>query len=260
VAGEDMRTAGHLIKERIGYMSQAFSLYLDLTVQENIRLYAGIYGLNRQETQVRLAWVLNMAGLHGHEKDLAGSLPMGLRQRLALGCALVHRPRILFLDEPTSGVDPAGRRRFWEILYRLSREDGVAILVTTHYMGEAEHCDHLALMFAGRVVADASPAVMKSEVEKEAGQLFAITTDQPLEALASLKANGFARATLFGKRIHVLCKDSEQDRQRVVQVLSGAGLTLSAFVQRPLSMEDVFVYRVTSLEAHASGPIAEVNA
>jgi ABC-2 type transport system ATP-binding protein len=178
VAGADMRSAGQAIKERIGYMSQAFSLYLDLTVRENIRLYAGIYGLNRPESTERLAWVLAMAGLVGHEKELAGSLPMGLRQRLALGCALVHRPRILFLDEPTSGVDPVGRRRFWEILFRLSREDGVAILVTTHYMGEAEHCDHLALMFAGRVVADASPAVMKAEVEAEAGHLFEITDIQ----------------------------------------------------------------------------------
>jgi ABC-2 type transport system ATP-binding protein len=253
VAGADMRSAGQAIKERIGYMSQAFSLYLDLTVRENIRLYAGIYGLNRQESAGRLAWVLNMAGLLGHEKELAGSLPMGLRQRLALGCALVHRPRILFLDEPTSGVDPVGRRRFWEILFRLSREDGVAILVTTHYMGEAEHCDHLALMFSGRVVADASPAAMKAEVEAEAGHLFEITTDQPVRAVASLTKNGFAQAALFGKRIHILCKQPEQDRKRIQQILSEAGVALTAFAARPLSMEDVFVYRVTSLETKERG-------
>jgi ABC-2 type transport system ATP-binding protein len=248
VAGADMRSAGQAIKERIGYMSQAFSLYLDLTVLENIRLYAGIYGLNRRESVERLAWVLDMAALAGHEKDLAGSLPMGLRQRLALGCALVHRPRILFLDEPTSGVDPVGRRRFWEILFRLSREDGVAILVTTHYMSEAEHCDHLALMFAGRVVADASPSMMKAAVEAEAGHLFELTTDQPVLAIDHLVKQGFAEAALFGKRIHILCPHPEQDRERIGRILSDAGIVLTAFTARPLSMEDVFVYRVTSLE------------
>ena len=248
VAGADMRTAGQAIKERIGYMSQAFSLYLDLTVQENIRLYAGIYGLDRQQSTERLAWVLDMAGLVGNEKSLAGSLPMGLRQRLALGCALVHRPRILFLDEPTSGVDPLGRRRFWEILFRLSREDGVAILVTTHYMTEAEHCDHLALMFGGRIVADASPADMKAGVEAEAGQLFELTTDKPVQAIDCLVKQGFPQAALFGKSIHILCAKPGEDRERIAKILSGAGAALTAFNPRPLSMEDVFVYRVTSLE------------
>jgi ABC-2 type transport system ATP-binding protein len=138
-------------------MSQAFSLYHDLSVMENIRLYAGIYGLDAVRRPHRTDWVIGMAGLAGFENDAAGRLPMGLRQRLALGCALVHEPQVLFLDEPTSGVDPIGRRMFWDILFHLSRREGVAILVTTHYMSEAEHCDHLALMYAGRVVADASP-------------------------------------------------------------------------------------------------------
>jgi ABC-2 type transport system ATP-binding protein len=248
VAGADMRTAGQAIKERIGYMSQAFSLYLDLTVLENIRLYAGIYGLNRRESAERLSWVVDMAALAGHEKDLAGSLPMGLRQRLALGCALVHKPRILFLDEPTSGVDPVGRRHFWEILFRLSRQDGVAILVTTHYMGEAEHCDHLALMFAGRVVADATPAAMKAAVEAEAGHLYELITDQPAAAMDHLVKEGFPEAALFGKRIHILCRKPEEDRKRIEAILSTAGLAIDGFAARPLSMEDVFVYRVTSLE------------
>ena len=248
VAGADMRTAGQSIKERIGYMSQAFSLYLDLSVLENIRLYAGIYGLNRRESTERLSWVLEMAGLQGHEKDLAGSLPMGLRQRLALGCALVHHPRILFLDEPTSGVDPVGRRRFWEILFRLSREDGVAILVTTHYMSEAEHCDHLALMYAGRIVADASPAAMKTGVETEAGHLFELKTDQPVLALDHLLKEGFPGAALFGKCIHILSTKPEQDQEHIKQILSSAGIVLNSLTPRPLSMEDVFVYRVTSLE------------
>ena len=249
VAGVDMRVAGHLIKERIGYMSQAFSLYLDLTVRENIRLYAGIYGLNRLETELRFGWVITLAGLEGQEGELAGSLPMGVRQRLALGCALVHRPRILFLDEPTSGVDPVGRRRFWEILCRLSREDGVAILVTTHYMDEAEHCDHLALMFAGRVVADASPAVMKAEVEAEAGAMFALEVDQPAKAMACLASEGYSAASLFGRQIHLLCRAPAIDRHRIEEILSRAGIGLIRFEARELTMEDVFVYRVTSLES-----------
>ncbi|MDE3050337.1 MAG: ABC transporter ATP-binding protein, partial [Nitrospirota bacterium] len=154
VAGADVKTAGGAIKERIGYMSQAFSLYLDLTVAENIRLFAGIYGLDARATDQRFKWIVSMAGLKGYEASLTGRLPMGVRQRLALGCALVHQPRVLFLDEPTSGVDPIGRRHFWDILSRLAREEGVAILITTHYMSEAEHCDNLALMYAGRIVAE----------------------------------------------------------------------------------------------------------
>ena len=141
-------------------MSQAFSLYSDLTVLENLRLYAGVYGLPRALAAERVAWAVRLSGLSGREDAQAGSLPMGLSQRLALSCALLHRPRILFLDEPTSGVDPLGRRLFWDILRHLSRRAGVAVLITTHYMSEAEYCDHLALMYAGRVVADATPAAM----------------------------------------------------------------------------------------------------
>ncbi len=179
VAGANMSTAAQLIKQRIGYMSQAFSLYLDLSVSENINLFAGVYGLDPKTRRERGAWIIELAGLQGHEKELAGSLPMGLRQRLALGCALVHKPQILFLDEPTSGVDPLGRRRFWEILFNLARVQKVTILVTTHYMSEAEHCDHLALMYAGRVVADDTPDNMKRAVTAEAGGLLEVSVDNP---------------------------------------------------------------------------------
>src|SRR5581483_10399774 len=155
VAGADMRTASRAIKEHIGYMSQSFSLYMELTVLENMHLYAGLYGLSRKQTRERSQWLLDMAGLDDHRQERAESLPMGLRQRLALACALAHRPRVLFLDEPTAGVDVLGRRQLWEILFHLSRDLGVAILVTTHYMTEAEHCDELAIMYAGRIVANA---------------------------------------------------------------------------------------------------------
>jgi ABC-2 type transport system ATP-binding protein len=244
VAGADMKQAGALIKARIGYMSQAFSLYLDLSVVENIRLYAGIYGLDRQQTALRLAWILDMAGLHGHENDLASTLPMGLRQRLALGCALVHQPRVLFLDEPTSGVDPLGRRAFWDILFRLSRLDGVAMLVTTHYMSEAEHCDHLALMFAGRVVADASPHAMKQQLLAEVGQLYQVRADNAAALVAPLREAGFANVSPYGTALHVLTPDVE----RLGTVLRGLGVEQSP-QSRPISMEDVFVQRVSQLEA-----------
>ena len=248
VAGADMRNAGGVIKERIGYMSQAFSLYLDLTVVENIRLFAGIYGLDKQETRERLEWIIRMARLAGYESDLTGRLPMGVRQRLALGCALVHRPRVLFLDEPTSGVDPLGRRHFWDILSRLSREEGVAILITTHYMSEAEHCDRLALMYAGRVVTEGSPGEMKRQVEQEAGQLLEVIADQPGKALVCLQRAGFLGAALFGTRVHFFSRDPVRDAECVSQALATSGVIIKSVTVRPLGLEDVFVYKVMALE------------
>lgn len=248
VAGADMRKAAASIKERIGYMSQAFSLYLDLTVEENIRLFAGIYGLDGRTTTERLRWIVAMAGLSGYESDLTSGLPMGVRQRLALGCALVHRPRVLFLDEPTSGVDPVGRRHFWEILSKLAREEGVAILITTHYMSEAEHCDRLALMFAGRIVAEGSPHAMKEAVEVEAGRLFEIAVDRPAEALVHLEQAGFHGAALFGTKLHVFCRDPARDRDCACRALEESGVNVISVNERPLSLEDVFVYRVMKLE------------
>jgi len=248
VAGADMRRASQAIKERIGYMSQAFSLYRDMTVMENIRLYAQIYAVPRAQFKARIDWVIDMAGLHGVEDRLAGSLPMGIRQRLALGCALAHRPGVLFLDEPTSGVDPIGRRRFWEILVRLARSDGVAILVTTHYMSEAEHCDHLALMYAGRMIADASPAEMKAALRAEAGELLELTTDRPLQALELLEQANFSGVALFGKRIHLLAHDPAQTRQRIASLLAEHDIELLEMQVRAPSLEDVFVYRILSRE------------
>ncbi len=249
VAGADMRSAGRQIRERIGYMSQAFSLYLDLTVMENIKLYAGIYAVPYDKMAERMAWVLDMAGLHPFAGALAASLPMGLRQRLALGCALLHRPQVLFLDEPTSGVDPVGRRAFWDILFRLSRQDNVTILVTTHYMSEAEHCDHIALMYAGRVVADASPEQLKAGVERDGGKLYELATTAPQPLLDMLHAEQFGQAALFGARIHVLLPDPEPDLARLARLLEQHGLSVDAITPRRLSMEDVFVHLVTALEA-----------
>jgi len=248
LAGADTRFATQAVKQSIGYMSQAFSLYQDLTVLENIRLYAGIYGLGRRQTRDRLAWVLDVADLYAHQADLAGSLPLGLRQRLALGCALIHDPRILFLDEPTSGVDPIGRRQIWDLIFELSRQHEVAVLVTTHYMGEAEHCDRLALMHEGRVVSLASPDEMKADVQREAGRVLVLHTDRPLETLKHLQAAGHAGVSLFGKRVHLLAPDATAAADRIRAELRRAGIQLTNIQQRPISMENVFVYRILQLD------------
>ena len=251
VAGADMRRAGQAIKERIGYMSQAFSLYQDMTVLENIRLYARIYAVPRGQLKARGDWVIEMAGLHGVEDRLTGRLPMGIRQRLALGCALVHRPRVLFLDEPTSGVDPIGRRRFWDILVRMARVEQVTILVTTHYMSEAEHCDHLALMYAGGIIADATPARLKQALRREAGQLLEIATDRPLVALKLLERAGFEGVALFGNLIHLLAKDPPRAGSRIESLLRQQGVSLLSIKPRVPSLEDVFVYRILAQEKQA---------
>ena len=248
VVGRGMLHSSRSIRERIGYMSQVFSLYGDLTVVENIGLYAGIYGLDRKETRTRTQWIIETAELGGHEDRQTGRLPVGVRQRLALGCAMVHRPRILFLDEPTSGVDPVGRRRFWDILFRLSRHERVAILITTHYMSEAEHCDHLALMHAGKIVADSSPGEMKRCLEAEAGQLLEINTDMPLEALQCLRKAGLEGAALYGRHIHLLSTDRRETEIRIGEALVENGVKLLSIARQPISMEDVFVYRVLGLE------------
>lgn len=255
VAGADMRHSGATIKKRIGYMSQAFSLYQDLSVAENIRLYAGIYAVPQREIEPRLRWIVDLAGLEGMENALTGSLPMGLRQRLALGCALVHRPPILFLDEPTSGVDPMGRREFWDVLFRLSRQEGVGLLVTTHYMVEAEYCDRIALMHAGKVVAYDSPAGLKSDVERRFGQLLEIRCETPYRAQSVLQGHGFEDATLFGRRVQVLARDAELVKNQVRGVLDEAKIKVYSVDRLPLTMENVFVHNVLDLE-HKAGMAA----
>jgi len=254
VAGADMRRAGQAIKERIGYTSQAFSLYQDLTVLENLRLYARIYGVAPRLAGARIGQVTALTGLQDRERELAGRLPLGIRQRLALACALVHRPHVLFLDEPTSGVDPIGRRRFWDILVHLARVESVAILITTHYMSEAEHCDRLALMHAGRIVADASPATLKQTLEEEAGELLEVSSDRPLAALAQLEAAGFSGVALFGRRIHVHAHDVPTTRRQIEALLGAQGIGLAGITPRAPSLEDVFVQRITALEKQAGQP------
>ena len=254
VAGHDMRHASQAIKARIGYVSQAFSLYQDMTVFENLRLFARIYGVPTRRLAQRIDRVLALAGLTEVRLQLASQLPMGIRQRLALACALVHGPRVLFLDEPTSGVDPIGRRRFWEILVNLARTEQVAILITTHYMSEAEHCDHLVLMHAGRVIADDSPAALKAALQREAGQVLDIAAEPVLAALEALEQAGFSDTALFGKRIHLLAHDVVAVETRIRAVFAERAIALLELAPRASTLEDVFVYRILQQERQEKAP------
>jgi ABC-2 type transport system ATP-binding protein len=239
VAGKDIRTQGEAIKEVIGYMSQKFSLYEDLTVEQNLDFYGGIYRIPREKKVARKVWALDMAGLTGREKSLTGELAGGWRQRLALGAAILHEPTILFLDEPTSGVDPISRRNFWDLIRTMARQ-GVTIFVTTHYMDEAEYCDRLALIYRGRIIALGTPDQLKQEHMPE--DVLEVAVDRPVEALELLpKAPVVREAAMFGKLLHVVVADAASDAPVVRGVLEGAGLRVDAVEKILPSLEDVFV-------------------
>ncbi len=239
VAGFDIRTQAEEIKRHIGYMSQKFSLYEDLTVEENIDFYSGIYRISKQKKAERKAWVLNMAGLEGHRKTRTGALPGGWKQRLSLGCALLHEPPILFLDEPTSGVDPLSRRSFWEMIYEMAGR-GVTVFVTTHYMEEAEYCDRLALIYRGELIALGPPADLKERHMTE--QVLEISCGRPQEALDAIVAiPGAGDVALFGKGLHVVTADAAGLSAALRKALGDAGIEVSGMNRIAPSMDDVFV-------------------
>jgi ABC-2 type transport system ATP-binding protein len=245
VAGFDLARDAEQIKRRIGYMSQRFSLYDDLTVGENIDFFGGIYGVARGRMRDRKAWVLRMAGLEEQRDRRAGVLPAGWKQRLALGCAILHEPPILFLDEPTSGVDPLRRRRFWELIRQLSA-DGVTVFVTTHYMDEAGYCDRLALIDRGELVAMGTPDALRTQFMKEA--VLEIRTPRPEEAAALLEQRpGVRSAALFGAAIHAVVAD-EAEAPALRLALEGAGFPVARIARIPPSLEDVFVSLVEGRE------------
>ena len=247
VAGFDVAKEPEQVRRRIGYMSQKFSLYNDLQVIENIRFFAGMYDVPPSVLHERAEWVLDMAGLVGRESTITGTLPGGWKQRLALGCAVLHRPSILFLDEPTSGVDPISRRRFWELIHAMAAE-GVTVLVTTHYMDEAEYCNRLVLIFQGRIVAAGSPTELKQQTLT--GELLLIECDQLGLALDVLQQDQDARdVALFGKALHVVVPDAQTGIPRLRTVLSAHGIAVSRIESIRASLEDVFV----SLTARLSG-------
>jgi len=237
VAGLDIRTETEAIKQQIGYMSQLFSLYGDLTVDENIAFFAGLYGVRGERLAARRAWVLHMAGLEQHGTQLTAELSLGWKQRLALGCAVLHEPPILFLDEPTSGVDPIARRGFWELIYALA-DGGTTVLVSTHYMEEAEYCHRLALMNRARLIALDTPAGIRGMMREP---LLEIATAQgPSVAQALQGQPGVVEAAMFGRAVHVAVEDAAVAAS-LPPFLASRGLAVAAV--RPIrpSLEDVFV-------------------
>jgi len=241
VAGHDIMTGTPAIKRSIGYMSQLFSLYGDLTVDENITFFSRLYGVPRERRPARRDWVLAMAGLADQRGRLTAELPLGWKQRLALGCAVLHEPPILFLDEPTSGVDPISRRAFWELIYALA-DQGTTIFVTTHYMEEAEYCHRLALMNRGRLIALDTPARLRAAMREP--MLEVRVSDAPRGAEALLGAPGVREAAMFGRALHVAVDDVDAARVALPARLAERGVTVTGLEQIEPSLEDVFVARV----------------
>ena len=241
VAGLDLATKAEEIKRRIGYMSQLFSLYADLTVEENIAFFAGLYEVTGQELETRREWVLDMSGLTQQRRRMTGELPLGWKQRLALGCAVMHQPPILFLDEPTSGVDPVSRRNFWDLIYQMA-DRGTTILVSTHYMEEAEYCHRLALMNRGRLIALDRPAALRERMGEPILEL--ITDNGPAAAQALLQAPGVIEASMFGRAVHVVVRDEAEATGSLPTFLAARGLTARGISPVRPSLEDVFVWLV----------------
>ena len=240
VGGRDINTQTDQVKLSIGYMSQRFSLYDDLTVEQNIRFYGGIYGLRGSRLAEREDWVLRMADLKGREESLTKTLSGGWKQRLALGCAILHEPRIVFLDEPTGGVDPISRRNFWELINRLSSE-GITVLVTTHFLDEAEYCNDIILINAGRLIAGGSPVQLKTENIKQ--PILEVACEPVVEALELIRVQPWAAETsVFGTTLHVMTSSEEEGKKLIKQVLEGKGVRVDHIERIVPSLEDVFLY------------------
>lgn len=249
VLGYDPADEAKALHAHVGYMSQQFTLYNELTAAENIRFYGQAYGLNRDQLHRRRDELIEMAGLQGRENVLTANLSGGWKQRLALGCAIIHQPQVLFLDEPTAGVDPASRRDFWRLIYDMARQ-GVTILVTTHYMDEAELCERVGFISRGRLLALDSPDALKAS--QMTGQVLEITTPSPDRAMRVLKeGQAQGRLTsdeiaLYGAQIHVVVPDAEASKQPVRQMLSEAGITVTSVEWIAPTLEDVFISAVRS--------------
>jgi ABC-2 type transport system ATP-binding protein len=241
VDGLDLATQGERIKTRIGYMSQLFSLYADLTVEENIDFAAGLHEVTGARLAERKAWVLEMARLGEHRHRMTGALPLGWKQRLALGCAVLHQPAVLFLDEPTSGVDPVARRQFWDVIRRLSRQ-GTAVFVSTHYMEEAEFCDRLAFMNRGKMVSLGTPAGLRAEMREP---ILKVDTDHAARAVPLVSAlEGVVETSLFGRGLRVVVQDAERGSALIREAFARHGLACRGIERIEASLEDVFVAAV----------------
>jgi ABC-2 type transport system ATP-binding protein len=239
VHGFDVSTNPEDIRRNIGYMSQKFSLYDDLTVEQNIDFFSGIYGVPKKRRPERKAYVLKMADLEERSKTTTRLLPGGWKQRLALGCAILHEPPILFLDEPTSGVDPIARRAFWDLIYDLS-EAGQTIFVTTHYMDEAEYCHRLALINGGKIIAAGTPAALKEELSSRT--LLQLDSSDVLESIRALENEPeIEDVAVFGGGLHIAVHNAERASARIREILATHQIDIRRLERIPPSMEDVFV-------------------
>jgi ABC-2 type transport system ATP-binding protein len=240
------------VRERVGYMSQKFFLYDDLSIQDNLDFYAGVYGVPEHEREEKRRWVLAFSGLEGKQAQITGSLPGGWKQRVAFGAAIMHEPAVLFLDEPTSGVDPLARRAFWSMINELA-DMGAAILVTTHYLEESEQCNRLGLMVAGELVAEGTPSGLKKE---QTGHLLEFIVDQPQRAADLLKQDMERwRVSLFGARLHVITsEDAASGERSTARRLESNGVRVIQAREGRFSMEDVFISVVE--KARQEGKVA----
>jgi ABC-2 type transport system ATP-binding protein len=247
VAGYDVAREPEAVRQNIGYMSQKFSLYNDLKVIENVRLFAGLYSVTPGKLKERVEWALAMANLKGRENLITGTLPGGWKQRLALGCAVLHKPPIIFLDEPTSGVDPISRRQFWDLIHQMA-EEGVTVFVTTHYMEEAEYCNRLALIFRGKIVALGTPSELKRDAMK--GELLLIECEPLGNAVEVLQsAPDVMDAAVFGNALHLVVPDADAAVPRIEKYLADHGIVVRRIEKIRPSLEDVFVSLTTARDA-----------
>jgi len=238
VGGFDIITENAQIKDHIGYMSQKFSLYEDLTAEENLNFFGGVYGLPPARLPERITEVLCLVGLEERRRDLTRTLPLGLKQRLALASAIIHEPSILFLDEATSGVDPISRRNFWDLIYAMA-EEGRTILVTTHYMEEAEFCDRLVLIYQGHIIAQGTPSQLKGEVQETILEVFPDELDGALELIKQLPQ--VSEAAVFGSGLHVSTRQPEETAPAIRDALAAHQIAFGDIEQVPPSLEDAFI-------------------
>ena len=237
VGGYDIIAQSEEIKQNIGYMSQKFSLYEDLTVEENIQFFSGIYSVPESKKEARKEWSLEMAELKDKRATLTRTLPGGYKQRLALGCAMLHEPPILFLDEPTSGVDPISRRRFWNMIYEMARA-GSTVFVTTHYMDEADYCDRLALIYRGKIIAEGTPNELRKNYMTR--DVLEIEADHLVEAMEILEKQGIS-AAIFGSLLHATVDDAKSAVQVIYKKLGESNIIVRRVERIVPSLEDVFV-------------------
>lgn len=241
VGGYSIMKESEKVKTKIGYMSQRFSLYNDLTVEENINFFSGVYNLPEEKLRERKRWVLSIANLEGKEKLLTGSLPGGIKQRLALGTAVIHQPEIVFLDEPTSGVDPISRRNFWELINLLA-DEGVTVLVTTHYLEEAEFCNNIIMIDKGKIIAEGNSKELKTQHIKNI--MYELECENPVEVMELLKKSEFVdEISIFGNNLHLSVNESLKDKEQVISfVQKNSNLKTNKIDEITPTLEDVFIH------------------